>query len=55
VETVQSGGNVLVGADAARILEHSMSPPRIPEAARPYGRGDASQQIVAILERMLEA
>jgi UDP-N-acetylglucosamine 2-epimerase len=50
VETVEAGGNVLVGADADRISRALASPPTASSGQRPYGDGNAAERIVEALE-----
>ncbi|RLM53656.1 UDP-N-acetylglucosamine 2-epimerase (non-hydrolyzing) [Halobellus sp. Atlit-31R] len=50
-ETVEEGGNVLVGADPTGIREALAAPPVSPSDAEPYGDGTAGEQIVAALTR----
>jgi UDP-N-acetylglucosamine 2-epimerase (non-hydrolysing) len=50
VETVEAGGNVLVGADADRISRALASPPTASSRQRPYGDGNAAERIVEALE-----
>jgi UDP-GlcNAc3NAcA epimerase len=51
VETVESGWNVLCGADSSRILDawRHLGAMRRERGTQPYGRGDAAQRIVALL------
>lgn len=52
-ETVESGSNVLVGADT-RKLEDALANPPIPNTdARPYGDGDAAEKIVNRLASLI--
>ncbi len=60
VETVESGANELVGADAARIRTAAAralaaGPLPAPEADGPFGDGRAAEKIVALLPSALEA
>jgi UDP-N-acetylglucosamine 2-epimerase (non-hydrolysing) len=50
VETVEAGGNVLVGADADAIARALASPPTPMGESAPYGSGDAAGRIVEALE-----
>lgn len=52
-ETVESGSNVLVGADT-RKLENALANPPTPNTdARPYGDGDAAEKIVNRLASLI--
>jgi len=50
-ETIEAGGNVLVGADADEIDEALTNPPRSSSDAQPYGDGKAGKKIVRTIER----
>ncbi|WP_418284147.1 non-hydrolyzing UDP-N-acetylglucosamine 2-epimerase [Halorubrum sp. DTA46] len=54
VETVEAGGNVLVGADADAIAEALADPPRSSSDAEPYGDGTAGEKIVDVLDELSE-
>jgi UDP-GlcNAc3NAcA epimerase len=49
VETVERGGNVLVGDDAALIAAAVADPPTPPEWPPLYGDGHASERIADLL------
>ena len=52
VETVEAGGNTVVGADTTRIIEaarRAIGAPRTAHRAEPYGDGHAANRIVAVL------
>lgn len=48
-ETVEAGGNVLVGADADTIQEALANPPQSSSNAQPYGDGTAAKRITRVL------
>ena len=55
-ETVETGGNILVGTDKEKIVEkakHILNDPefqsKMKNASNPYGRGDSGKQIVDII------
>ncbi|ELZ97025.1 UDP-N-acetylglucosamine 2-epimerase [Haloferax mucosum ATCC BAA-1512] len=48
-ETVEEGGNVLVGADPEKIRDALASPPISTSDATPYGDGTAGEKIVEVL------
>lgn len=50
VETVESGWNVLAGADSEAVLRHSLAPPRGRPDAAAFGSGAAGREIVTALE-----
>ena len=49
-ETVEAGGNVLVGADAEMIGTALSDPPQSSSGMEPYGDGTAAEQIVGVLD-----
>ena len=49
VETVAAGWNVLVGADAERIVAAASQPPRPADRPPLYGEGDVSRRITTLL------
>jgi len=51
-ETVEAGGNVLVGADTESIREALTDPPQLPSDAEPYGDGDAAERIADVLDNL---
>nr|WP_275039692.1 UDP-N-acetylglucosamine 2-epimerase (non-hydrolyzing) [Halorubrum terrestre] len=53
-ETVESGGNVLVGADADTISRSLANPPQSSSDAKPYGDGKAGKKIVRALSELSE-
>ncbi len=54
VETVESGWNVLVGADREAIGKQLSTNRYLKEKPSPYGDGSAAEQIVGILDRELK-
>jgi len=50
-ETIEAGGNILVGADRNAIRDALANPPQSTFDAKPYGDGNAAQRIQDILER----
>ena len=54
LETVEAGGNVLVGADTDAIVEALANPPQSSSDAEPYGDGKAGEKIVRALSELLE-
>jgi UDP-N-acetylglucosamine 2-epimerase len=54
VETVESGWNVLVGADGEALAAALADPPHGAEHPSFYGQGDAGERIVAVLSEYLE-
>ena len=53
-ETIEAGGNVLVGADADAIAGALADPPRSSSGEEPYGDGTAGRQITEILGDLSE-
>lgn len=53
-ETVESGGNMLVGADPDAINRALADPPQSLSDAEPYGNGRAGEKIIHILSSLLE-
>ncbi|WP_440764709.1 non-hydrolyzing UDP-N-acetylglucosamine 2-epimerase [Natronorubrum sp. DTA7] len=51
-ETVDAGGNVLVGANADAIERALTNPPQSSSDARPYGDGTAAKQITRVLRKL---
>ena len=51
-ETVDAGGNILVGADADAIRKALENPPQLSTDAQPYGDGTAGKQIAQILTEL---
>ena len=51
-ETVEAGGNVLVGADAEMIGTALSDPPQSSSGMEPYGDGTAAEQIVGVLSNV---
>jgi len=51
VELVESGWNVLVGADVARIGAELLAPRPLQDATQLYGRGDAAKNLVRKIKR----
>jgi len=50
-ETIDAGGNVLVGADRDAIRDALANPPRTTSDTEPYGDGNAARKIRRVLER----
>lgn len=48
-ETIEAGGNVLVGADSAAIEDALADPPHSSSDVKPYGDGSAAERIVEVL------
>ena len=53
-ETVEAGGNVLVGADGDAISRAMANPPQSSSNAEPYGDGKAGEKIVCVLSELSE-
>ncbi|KAB7514664.1 UDP-N-acetylglucosamine 2-epimerase (non-hydrolyzing) [Halosegnis rubeus] len=53
-ETIDAGGNVLVGADPDAIRDALSNPPQSTSDAEPYGDGNAAVKIRQTLERYVE-
>ncbi|AZH24759.1 non-hydrolyzing UDP-N-acetylglucosamine 2-epimerase [Haloplanus aerogenes] len=53
-ETIEAGGNLLVGADAGAIREALANPPQLSSNSEPYGDGTASKKIVEVLNKSSE-